>query len=69
MKPTDFLNTSELHSLKMASIGNAKIKNKKVVNFFAYKTKIINYKSFSNTISSKHRRLHVTRLGGFFYWL
>ena len=28
MKPTDFLNTSELHSLRMASIGNAKIKKK-----------------------------------------
>ena len=31
MKSTDFLNTSALRSLRMASIGNEKIKNKKVV--------------------------------------
>ena len=60
MKSTDFLNTSALRSLRMASIGNAKTKNKKVVIFFAYKTKIINYKSSSSTIFSKHRLPHVT---------
>ena len=60
MKSTDFLNTSALRSLRMASIGNAKTKNKKVVIFLAYKTKIINYKSSSSTIFSKHWLPHVT---------
>ena len=63
MKPTDLLNISELRSLRMASIGNAKKKNKKVVVFFAFKTKIIIYKSSRNTIFSKHRLPHVTLEG------